>query len=56
MNGGIYSTGNEIVDEKCKTEYIWKYHSAGVVSDNHQRKWKAKSNSYYYTGRYCVLV
>ena len=20
-----------------------------------QRKWKAKSNSYYYTGRYCVL-
>ena len=25
-------------------------------SDLLQRKWKAKSNSYYYTGRYCVLV
>ena len=56
MNGGIYSTGNEIVDENAKLKDIWKYYSAGVVSDNHQRKRKAKSDSHYYTGRYCVLV
>ena len=49
MNGGIYSTGNEIVDENAKLNI-----SGNIIPQ--VRKWKAKSDSDYYTGRYCVLV
>ena len=56
MNGGIYSTGNEIVDENAKLNISGNIIPQVWYRYNHQRKRKAKSDSHYYTGRYCVLV
>ena len=56
MNGGIYSTGNEIVDENAKLNI-----SGNIIPQVWYRtiireSGKPKSDSHYYTGRYCVLV